>query len=120
VRAGARWLVNQTNDAWFDPSAESEQHLAHAVFRCVENRVPMARCCNTGVSCFIDAYGTVKRGIDVRTAGYTASQIHPRAADAEFTFYTRHGDLFARVCLLIGAAACYTLRTPRIPAGKAS
>jgi len=121
VRAGARWLVNQTNDAWFDPSAESEQHLAHAVFRCVENRVPMARSCNTGVTCFIDAYGTVKRSLAVRTPGFTASQIHPRAADAEFTFYTRYGDLFARVCLLIGAAACYTLRTPRIPAaGKAS
>jgi len=115
VRAGARWLVNQTNDAWFDPSAQSEQHLAHAVFRCVENRVPMARCCNTGVTCFIDAYGTVKRSIDVRTAGFTASRIHPRAEGAALTYYTRHGDLFARICLLIGAAAFYSLRTPRIP-----
>ena len=118
VRAGARWLVNQTNDAWFDPSAESEQHLAHAVFRCVENRVPMARCCNTGVTCLIDAYGNIKRGIDVRTAGIMASVIHPRPKGAELTFYTRYGDLFARGCLLISAGVFYILRPPRKAAGE--
>jgi apolipoprotein N-acyltransferase len=118
VRAGARWLVNQSNDAWFDPSPQSEQHLAHAVFRCVENRVPMARCCNTGVTCFIDAYGAVRRSIDIRTAGFTASVIHPRSVGAELTFYTRYGDLFARGCLLIGAAVFYILRKPRKPAGE--
>jgi apolipoprotein N-acyltransferase len=113
VRAGARWLVNQTNDAWFDPSFASEQHLAHAVFRCVENRVPMARCCNTGVTCFIDAYGIVKRGIAVRTAGFMAGVIQPRPDRAELTFYTRYGDLFAKGCLLIGATVFYVLRKPR-------
>lgn len=117
VRAGARWLVNQTNDAWFDPSAASEQHLAHAVFRCVENRVPMARCCNTGVTCFIDSYGSIKRGVAVRTAGFTASRVHPRSIGAELTFYTRHGDLFARVCLFIGVYALYIVRPKRVPAG---
>ena len=117
VRAGARWLVNQTNDAWFDPSAASEQHLAHAVFRCVENRVPMARCCNTGVTGFIDAYGNVTRGIAVRTAGFTAGQLHPRSDGEDLTFYTRYGDLFARVCLLIGVVVFNTLRSPRKPAG---
>jgi apolipoprotein N-acyltransferase len=120
VRAGARWLVNQTNDAWFDPSSASEQHLAHAVFRCIENRVPMARCCNTGVTCFIDAYGIVKRGIEVRTAGFTAGVIHPRPVGAELTFYTRYGDLFAKGCLLIGAAVFYFLGKSRKRAkGKA-
>jgi apolipoprotein N-acyltransferase len=113
VRAGARWLVNQTNDAWFDPSFASEQHLAHAVFRCVENRVPMARCCNTGVTCFIDAYGIVKRSIDVRTAGFTAGVIQPRPVKAELTLYTRHGDLFSKGCLLIGATVFYAFRKPR-------
>lgn len=113
VRAGARWLVNQTNDAWFDPSAESEQHLAHAVFRCIENRVPMARCSNTGVTCLIDAYGNVKRGIDICTAGSMVGVIHPRPEGAEFTFYTRYGDLFARVCLLIATGVFYILRTSR-------
>jgi apolipoprotein N-acyltransferase len=118
VRAGARWLVNQTNDAWFDPSAASEQHLAHAVFRCVENRVPMARCCNTGVTCFIDAYGNVRRSIDVRQAGFTTGQLHPRSAGENLTFYTRYGDFFARACLLVALVVFNTLRSPRKPAGE--
>ncbi|HSR88609.1 MAG TPA: apolipoprotein N-acyltransferase, partial [Pontiella sp.] len=117
VRAGARWLVNQTNDAWFDPSFASEQHVAHAVFRCIENRVPMARCSNTGVTCFIDANGIVNRGVDVRTAGFSAGVIHPRSAAAELTFYTRYGDLFAWGCLLICATVFYALCKPLQPAG---
>ncbi|MEE9367838.1 MAG: apolipoprotein N-acyltransferase [Pontiella sp.] len=111
VRAGARWLVNQSNDAWFDPSAQSEQHLAHAVFRCVENRVPMARCCNTGVTCIIDAYGNVKRNLDVRTKGFTTAVISPRPVGLEKTFYTRHGNAFAKVSLLAGATVLFVLRS---------
>ena len=110
VRNGARWLVCQSNDAWFDPSAQSEQHLAHAVFRCVENRVPMARSCNTGVSCTIDAYGIVQRKLDVRTSGFTVGEIYPRPAGLEKTFYTRNGDVFAKICLAAGATAVFVLR----------
>jgi len=57
VRNGAKFLVNQTNDAWFDGSSASVQHLANAVFRCTENRVSMVRCANTGVTCFISPAG---------------------------------------------------------------
>lgn len=62
VRKGARLLVNQTNDAWFDGSSASRQHIAQAVFRCVENRVPMARCGNSGWTGWIDAAGRIGGG----------------------------------------------------------
>ncbi|MEN8255606.1 MAG: apolipoprotein N-acyltransferase [Verrucomicrobiota bacterium] len=110
VRNGARWLVNQTNDAWFDPGPQSEQHLAQAVFRCIENRVPMARCCNTGVTCIIDAYGNVTRNLDPRTSGFTVNEIHPRPAGLEKTFYTRNGDAFAKASLLAAATVVFVLR----------
>lgn len=57
VRSGARLLVNISNDAWFNGSVEPEQHLAQAVFRCVENGVPMVRASNAGVSCAISPVG---------------------------------------------------------------
>jgi apolipoprotein N-acyltransferase len=110
VRNGARWLVNQTNDGWFDPSAQSEQHLAHAVFRCVENRVPMVRCCNTGVTCAIDAYGHVRHRLAPRTKGFTTADIHPRPVHCEQTFYTRHPDAFAKFALLASATVAFALR----------
>jgi apolipoprotein N-acyltransferase len=90
VRNGARWLVNQGNVAWFDPSAQSEQHLAHAIFRCIENRISMARCGNTGVTCTIDAYGYVQRNLGVRTSGFTVSEIYPRPVGLQKTIYTRN------------------------------
>lgn len=57
VKRGARLLVNLTNDAWFGGSCEPEQHLAQALFRCVETGVPMVRAANTGVTCAIDPLG---------------------------------------------------------------
>ncbi len=109
TRAGARWLVNQSNDAWFDPSSQSEQHLAHAIFRCLENRIPMARCCNTGVTCIIDAYGNVNRTLDVRTKGFSTGVITPRPVGLEKTFYTRHGNVFGKVALFGGAIVFFVL-----------
>jgi len=113
VRNNARWLVNQTNDAWFDPSAQSEQHLAHAVFRCIENRIPMARCCNTGVTCAIGAYGHIQRNLKSRTKGFTTAEIRPRPIGLRKTFYTRNGDAFAKVCLLASATIVFILRSSR-------
>ena len=55
ARAARRWLVNITNDEWFGNSAALYQHAAMAVFRAVENHVPLARCANTGLTMLVDA-----------------------------------------------------------------
>ena len=34
--------------------------LAAAVFRAVENGLPLVRCCNNGVTCWIDSHGRVR------------------------------------------------------------
>jgi len=52
-------LVNLTNDAWYPGSHQGYQHLQLAVMRCIENRVPMSRSVNTGVSGVIDSSGRV-------------------------------------------------------------
>jgi apolipoprotein N-acyltransferase len=111
TRAGARWLVNQTNDGWFDPSAQSEQHIAHAVFRCIENRIPMVRCCNTGVTGIIDAYGNIDRKLDPRVKGFTTGMLNPRPVGMEQTFYTQRGNLFAKGSLAAGVIVLFVLRS---------
>lgn len=105
VRRGARLLVNQTNDGWFDPFRGSEQHLANAVFRSMENRVPTLRCTNTGVSAAIDATGRVHSALrDPGTGradieGFVPLVAALPAAGFPQTFYTRHGDVFGYTCL---------------------
>jgi apolipoprotein N-acyltransferase len=95
VRKGARLLVNLTNDAWFNGSIEPEQHMAHAVFRCVENGVPMVRAANTGVSGVITPVGfrQVLEG-NGRTSGFAGVLPCLLAVPRQPlpTLYTRWGD----------------------------
>ncbi|HZI30854.1 MAG TPA: apolipoprotein N-acyltransferase, partial [Candidatus Binatia bacterium] len=55
------FLVNLTNDGWFSDSAEQWQHLANAVFRSVENGLPLIACANNGITCWVDAHGRVQQ-----------------------------------------------------------
>jgi apolipoprotein N-acyltransferase len=92
VRAGARWLVNITNDEWFGNSAALYQHAAMSVFRAVENRVPLARCANTGLTLVADATGRVVATLPVFKAGVLVTEL-PRPAAVGFpTPYSRFGD----------------------------
>jgi apolipoprotein N-acyltransferase len=99
ARAGAAWLVNQTNDSWFDPDCGSVQHLANSVFRSVETRLPMLRCANTGITCAIDRSGRITQTLALRTEGFQVAEVVPNGTDQDLTFYVRHGDLFAQACL---------------------
>lgn len=121
VRNGAGFLINQTNDAWFDPSSASLQHMSHCVFRCIENRVAAVRSANTGVTCTIDRCGLVEfLGNDpqVRTAAFKVSTVHVRSPGDRLTFYTRYGDWpFAVPCALLALAllgAAYATRKKRL------
>ena len=60
AQADLDFFVNLTNDGWFGESAEQWQHMANAVFRAVENGVPLLRCANNGVTCLINANGRVR------------------------------------------------------------
>jgi apolipoprotein N-acyltransferase len=63
-RPGAAMLLNLTNDGWFGPS-QNAQHLQIATLRSIENRVPMARAVNTGISGFIDDRGVIQSTVEV-------------------------------------------------------
>ncbi|HCP90496.1 MAG TPA: apolipoprotein N-acyltransferase, partial [Spartobacteria bacterium] len=69
VLKGANLLANVTNDGWFLHSAGSQQHLANAIFRCVETRRPMVRAANTGVTCFVNEFGRVTQLLQDETGG---------------------------------------------------
>lgn len=81
-------LVNQTNDGWYPDTAQGPQHLQIAVFRCIENRVPMARSVNTGSSGFIDSRGRIGP-IVTDASGYAVHQV---LLDHRLTLYGRVGD----------------------------
>jgi apolipoprotein N-acyltransferase len=53
------FLVNISNDGWFDGTEEHEQHLAICRFRAVEARRSVVRAVNMGISAVIDPDGRV-------------------------------------------------------------
>jgi apolipoprotein N-acyltransferase len=67
-----------------------------AVLRAVENRVPVVRAANTGVSGFIDSKGRILKASGIFHEGTYTGDIK---IDKGKTLYTKHGDIFAYVCL---------------------
>ncbi len=109
------FLVNLTNDGWFGESAAQWQQAAAAVFRTVENGLPLIRCCNNGVTGWVDAHGRLRqifrddRGT-VYGPGCLTVQI-PLLASGEKrvpTFYHQHGDWFGWACVGVTAIVLLT------------
>jgi apolipoprotein N-acyltransferase len=114
TREGANVLVNMTNDAWFGMTSAPYQHLCMAAFRAVENRMPMIRAANTGISAYIGAHG----GILARSRLFEAAALtRPlEIATPPLTIYARFGDLFALasvILALLGIVLSLSLRRTR-------
>jgi apolipoprotein N-acyltransferase len=90
ARAGARLLVNITNDAWFGRSGAPAQHLAMAALRAVENGSYLVRAANTGISAVIAPSGAIQAATELFTEAAIAGRVRLREAE---TFYTRTGGL---------------------------
>ncbi|MBL7170980.1 MAG: apolipoprotein N-acyltransferase [Candidatus Omnitrophica bacterium] len=77
---GARLLINITDDHWFGRGPAPYQHLAASVLRAVENRLPVVRSANTGISAFIDSSGRIinmveKEGHAIFVRGVSVQEI---------------------------------------------
>ena len=101
VQAGADFLVNITNDAWYGRTAAPYQHLAMVGFRAVENNAYLVRAANTGISAVVHPTGRVLAASDLFEEGVLTQMIQTRSGD---TFYTRFGDVFAWLSLLAAVA----------------
>ena len=110
------WLVNISNDGWFVrqkggkiiPSTELAQRAAISVFRAVENRIPIVRSVNTGISCYIDSLGRIHddflagnlpgKAMDrVGVQGWFADQI---LIDRRITVFSRIGQRLEITCVI--------------------
>ena len=82
------WIVNVTNDAWYGISPGPFQHMAHAVYRAIEEGLPVVRSANTGFSTVVDPYGRVLLGIPLNSR-YTEDIFLPKPA-AERPLYSQY------------------------------
>jgi len=102
------FFVTITNDGWYwgwTAQWGVRQHLAHAVFRCVEHDRSMIRCANNGISCEINQDGTVMdrfrdaAGSDVDSGGIFARKLEFYPVHA--TLHEAWGDWIILISALI-------------------
>src|SRR5262249_29451488 len=99
---GAQVLINISDDRWFGNTGAPPQHLQMGRMRAVENHRWVLISTNSGITASVDPDGrVVKRAPrDVRTA-----LVAPFNLESEVTFYSRFGDVFAWICVVISLLA---------------
>ena len=118
VQRGVRFMVSATNEAWFAGTGAAEQFLAITALRAAENRTPIVRSSNLGISALIDRFGRVTRRLPDpardggRNPGGVLTGIVPLGETG--TFYTWHGDVFVFAvlggCALLACAPAMAAR----------
>lgn len=109
VARGGNYIVNLTNDRWYGTRQQPYQHLAFAAFRAVENRKPLIRATNSGISAFIDCRGIIRK--DERTRVMQAAALSASVYPGRYkSLYGRTGDLLLRWILTPVALVTFTLR----------
>ena len=104
VRGGAEFLVVITNDGYFGKTSGPYQHVQLSVFRAIENRRSIVRSANTGVSTFVDPYGRLSGTTGIFHEAVLTSSI---LLNEDTTFYTRYGNVFGIVCLIVTIVAVF-------------
>jgi apolipoprotein N-acyltransferase len=107
---GAELLLNISNDGWFGHSAAAEQHLLMVRVRAVENRRWIVRSTNNGYTVSVDPYGRIIEPLppDVR-----AQTDLPYDFRTDRTIYTRFGNWFAWMCVIVSVILLVFSLTPR-------
>lgn len=98
ARQGARFLAVITNDAWWGDTPGYRQHLSYSRLRAIETRRSIARCGNTGISCFINPYGDIVSS----TSWWEPATLRGSVGLGDgLTFYAAHGDFIGRAGIFI-------------------
>lgn len=101
---GAQVFVNISDDGWYGETSAPFQHLQMARMRAIENQRWILLATNNGVTASIDPLGRVVKKVErnIRT-----TLVAPFDAESETTFYSRYGDLFAWICVVISLVVVF-------------
>jgi len=118
--AGADFIVNISNDAWFGES-ELGQHFVAARFRAIENRVALLRNGNNGITGIIDPLGDVQSELGEMIDGkFVMRDVMGHLEGQMFitdskSIYSRIGDLpVVLVSLLVVGVSAFKRKEVRI------
>lgn len=113
--AGAQFLFNITNDAWFDGSIGPAQHAHHARVRAVEEGMSLVRAANSGLTFATDPLGRITAEIAPGQMAALDVRPHERLPVTVFSQLRHWPLLIALVAgLLISLVAARSERRGRL------
>ncbi|HAQ61604.1 TPA: apolipoprotein N-acyltransferase [Candidatus Delongbacteria bacterium] len=101
VRNGSEFIVNVSNDAWYECSKQIYQHSRFTVFRAIENRRSIIRLANKAENSVFLPSGEQKILFDHAGSLYKVVDV---PMNNKLTFFTRYGYWFARLTILLNSA----------------
>lgn len=110
--AGADFLVNITNDAWYGRTAGPYQHVAHLVMRAIETRMGIARAANDGISELVDPLGRTSEETQLETQTVAAGRL--LTSDVR-PFYVVLGDWVGVASAVLALAALVLVAVRKSP-----
>ena len=101
VSMGADLLINLTNDAWSQTRSAEVQHFVAAKFRAIENRKPLVRGTNGGVTTAIDPWGRIIGNKIAPLFEEYALRVVVPFYGTNNSPYTKYGDYFPTILLIL-------------------
>jgi apolipoprotein N-acyltransferase len=98
IRKGANLIFIITNDGWWENTPGYIQHLNYGRLRAIENRRQIARCANTGISCFIDEFGNIYNATNWWEEAVISRDLYK---NDQLTFFSRFGDLISYTSVVL-------------------
>lgn len=92
VRNGANLIFILTNDGWWENTPGHRQHLAYSRLRAIETRREIARCANTGISCFVTPYGEIEQATPYWEKAIISKNMTPNDHQ---TLFVKLGDIIS-------------------------
>jgi len=106
----AEMILTLSNDVWFGDSIAPHQHLQMARLRAMENRKPVVRVTNDGISAIIDINGNISAQLPQFVATTMAAEVTPHAGTTPFNRFRSWPIVI--FCLLVCAWGFQTRQKP--------
>ena len=97
---GAQIIINVTNDSWFGYPFEPYQHMYMTLARAIENRVPLVRVTNTGITTAIEQDGRIHEFSPRNKEWVGLAEISFHSTPVK-TFYVKLADKWPLILLLL-------------------
>ncbi len=101
-----KWILNQSNDAWYGNSSGPLQHSNMATYRAIEEGLPVIRAASNGITGIINPYGRYNTQLGPRDIGVIDAKL---PVSLPFTTFSRRVNYFLLLLNLLLAFMCLTI-----------